>query len=481
MLNLIGIRRVTMKIIIERFGPIKRFEYDLSKDIVITYGANNIGKSYSMQLVYLMLKNILETYESKIYYHAKYNNFTRQSFSDIEKLINEFAASDALEKDLSEFINNQALKILEKDFIYDFSNSCLNTFGNFGEIINNEPLITLILNNNNKLIVNLHNSSIMGYIVYRKVVLKKTKSDFHKAKTVEGKYTIYYYNDSSTPYNLIMNEIGTEIISFISKIRAELGSLYFLPASRSGIYNGMNSLGSFIAELSRNKAMLTRKIEFQGVSEPISDYYLMVTNIRLRESEILAPVYKGIEEKILGGLISYKPNRNALTYRPNNVDYDFEMTGVSSMVSEISSIVALLKYIIFSEPSIRRARNVVNKAVVFIEEPEAHLHPENQCKLVEMLAELYKYGIKLIMSSHSNYIFNKLNNLVLSKKISQEKYSPIVLINTPEGSVSHYSHIDELGADDENFVDISQKLFEEREEIIKNINFGESEKDSNID
>ncbi|NJL60251.1 MAG: ATP-binding protein [Desulfobacteraceae bacterium] len=36
----------------------KDFEIDLSKDFSIIYGKNNIGKSYAVSVVYLILKKI---------------------------------------------------------------------------------------------------------------------------------------------------------------------------------------------------------------------------------------------------------------------------------------------------------------------------------------------------------------------------------------------------------------------------------------
>ena len=48
-----------MIIKISDFGPIKEFEFNLNKDLTVTYGSNNIGKSYAMQIVYLLLKNLL--------------------------------------------------------------------------------------------------------------------------------------------------------------------------------------------------------------------------------------------------------------------------------------------------------------------------------------------------------------------------------------------------------------------------------------
>ena len=80
---------------------------------------------------------------------------------------------------------------------------------------------------------------------------------------------------------------------------------------------------------------------------------------------------------------------------------------------------------------------------------------------------------KLIMSSHSNYVFNKLNNLILGGVLDYNVYQPIVLVDSENGSTSKILPMDELGADDENFIDVSEKLYEEREEIIQRLNMEE--------
>ena len=48
-----------MRIKIKNWGPVREFEYDLSKSVIVTYGDNNIGKSYAMQVVYLLLKHLV--------------------------------------------------------------------------------------------------------------------------------------------------------------------------------------------------------------------------------------------------------------------------------------------------------------------------------------------------------------------------------------------------------------------------------------
>ena len=108
------------------------------------------------------------------------------------------------------------------------------------------------------------------------------------------------------------------------------------------------------------------------------------------------------------------------------------------------------------------------KPIVFVEEPEAHLHPKNQIKLISLFSNLHNYGIKLVVSSHSNYIFNKLNNLLLEKAINPSIYSPILLQSKENGSVSSFMMIDELGVDDTNFLDVTAQLYDEREALIEN-------------
>mgnify|MGYP006980062269 CR=1 FL=1 len=70
-------------------------------------------------------------------------------------------------------------------------------------------------------------------------------------------------------------------------------------------------------------------------------------------------------------------------------------------------------------------------------------------------------------------MFNKINNLILSGELDYHTYDPIILEETLEGSISKHIAVDELGAEDENFVDVSEALYNEREEIIEKLNMGD--------
>ena len=146
------------------------------------------------------------------------------------------------------------------------------------------------------------------------------------------------------------------------------------------------------------------------------------------------------------------------------MEHSFEMNDVSSMVSEISPIVAYLKYIVRTGNKSKLTTNA--STIIFIEEPEAHLHPINQIKLMKSFTKLVKSNIKLVIASHSNYIFNELNNRVLAGELNQNMYSPILMKLENEKSNTYYMDMDEFGVNDNNFADASELLCEERENLI---------------
>ena len=47
-----------MKARIINWGPIADCEFDLDKDLLVIYGENSVGKSYAMQVLYIVLKQI---------------------------------------------------------------------------------------------------------------------------------------------------------------------------------------------------------------------------------------------------------------------------------------------------------------------------------------------------------------------------------------------------------------------------------------
>ena len=60
------------------------------------------------------------------------------------------------------------------------------------------------------------------------------------------------------------------------------------------------------------------------------------------------------------------------------------------------------------------------KSVIIIDEPEMNAHPEAQLKLIELLAILANSGVKVIITTHSPYIVDHLNNLMTAARLPEE-------------------------------------------------------------
>ena len=54
-----------------------------------------------------------------------------------------------------------------------------------------------------------------------------------------------------------------------------------------------------------------------------------------------------------------------------------------------------------------------------MEEPEAHLDAENQRALASVIAMLVNAGVKLLITTHSDFFVNQLNNLLLLSQLSK--------------------------------------------------------------
>ena len=81
----------------------------------------------------------------------------------------------------------------------------------------------------------------------------------------------------------------------------------------------------------------------------------------------------------------------------------------SSMVSEIAPIVLYLRQVVEAGD------------VLIIEEPESHLHPAMQVELVRQLATVVKSGVRIILTTHSEWVLEALANLVHLSDVEDAK------------------------------------------------------------
>jgi ABC-type multidrug transport system ATPase subunit len=142
------------------------------------------------------------------------------------------------------------------------------------------------------------------------------------------------------------------------------------------------------------------------------DYALPVkTNVEFtRELETIAKRKSFIAENhsevldkftdIIGG--EYAVTRNdELFYVPKGKRIKLSMDESSSAVRSLLDIGFYIRHM--ATPG----------DLLMVDEPELNLHPENQCRVARLFARLVNLGIKVFITTHSDYIIKELNTLIM--------------------------------------------------------------------
>ena len=81
------------------------------------------------------------------------------------------------------------------------------------------------------------------------------------------------------------------------------------------------------------------------------------------------------------------------------------------MVSELAPLVLYARYLL------------EHNDLVIIEEPEAHLHPAMQAEVTRALARSVRRGLRVVITTHSEWVLEVLGNLVQLSALPQEDRS----------------------------------------------------------
>ncbi len=154
--------------------------------------------------------------------------------------------------------------------------------------------------------------------------------------------------------------------------------------------------------------------------------------------------FKKSTQKIVNGNIS-KGTQGFSFESDNGKTYD--IVNASSGIKSIG----LLQYLVTNKA-------LKKGSVLFWEEPEVHLHPEWQKKMIELFIELMNSGIKIVFSTHSPYMCEYLNALAKNKELSDR--ISFNLLQESKGIVENT-----VLKDSENWDLIQSELLDPLEEI----------------
>lgn len=242
---------------------------------------------------------------------------------------------------------------------------------------------------------------------------------------------------------------------------------FYLPADRSG---ALHAFDVIVSALIKNAAITESASPIQvpmlsGVLADFLEHMVAFDRTRLRYSspskgKMRHNYGRKMEAEILGGSVhvdrSGPTGHPRIKYRPKGWKEDLPLIRVSSMVTEIAPVVLYLRHLV-------RPGNVL-----IIEEPESHMHPELQVKFIRQLAGLVSSGIRVVITTHSEWVLEKLANIVHKSELSSSDVGTWLFEpkQHPKGSVIKEIPLDkDSGLFPSGFDDVAIKLHNEWAEL----------------
>ena len=397
------------KIEIQDFGPICEGVIEI-KPLTIFIGPNNSGKSYGAMLIHSLYKSFYRLASPYIY-----------TFLGQEKRVKEIRVDgsfeheeDIFEKVKEEISHNREEyertieELMTEEIKNEIEYSYLSTVNNIARI--GKKSFRIRMNNNSyRFVIENSNNN-----------LKKIECppiDYHSldvgriSRGISGVVSESQHTVSSLVYTFpnILMALFEEISQEFCKMS------HYLPAARSGI---LQMYRPFMGEVMRDIPRIRLgRVEVPRLSGVLSDF--MATLLEIQDSHENSLSREGsfyelageLEKEIMRGHITIK-KREKYTYPEIGYEYldsFIPLHMASSTISELAPLVLYLKYVV--KPG----------DTLIIEEPEAHLHPLNQNILAKYLVKLIRMKVHLILTTHSEFLLEKLGNFIMLSSIEKEK------------------------------------------------------------
>lgn len=204
---------------------------------------------------------------------------------------------------------------------------------------------------------------------------------------------------------LLWNIIFMALASIKTALFGSTGNTsYYLPAGRTGLMHAHPAVGSALFDRAADFPP-TEVPELPMMSGLLSDFMRnLIPNNRLGSSDDkIIQIAKEIEDTVLAGQVTRQgspSNYPNFEYKIKQPEISMPIRNASSMVSELAPLVLLL-----------RERVRVGDTLI-IEEPESHLHPEAQAAIAVVLGHLVKAGVRVLVTTHSDWLLEQFANLV---------------------------------------------------------------------
>ena len=380
-----------MKIMVENLGVLRQAEFSLG-DLTIICGKNNTGKTYATYALYGFLEGWRNTHSDETI------RITNRRIGD---LLNRGVARI----DLLEYVRNTD-KIID-ELCESYTEFLPRIFATSKE--------------------RLQNSRFRIYLDEDRISESAKSLSFEREYRAQKRrvVSISKKKESMTlEASLLMDKSDTEIPEslvrrLISEAINEILFARFLPdtfissAERTGAAIFRKELNfarnRLLKEMSRSDDnMDPLEILFKSYQDyalPVEKNVEFTRQIEdhVKHTSFLAEEHPAVLERfaeIIGG--AYKVNRDrGLYFAPRGARVKLNMGESASGVRSMLDIGFYLHHV------------AKRGDILMVDEPELNLHPENQRRMARLFACLTNLGIKVFITTHSDYIIKELNTLIM--------------------------------------------------------------------
>ena len=239
---------------------------------------------------------------------------------------------------------------------------------------------------------------------------------------------------------------------------------FYLPASRTGIMQAHNVVVSASVELAAT-AGIRPPAHTPMLSGVLADFLKQLIAIYGSQSRRRSRNDFGasIEKAILHGAVevdrTLPTGSPRFMYRPVGWGgkRQLPLMNASSMVSELAPVVLYLRHLVGPDN------------VLIVEEPESHLHPAMQVEFTRQLAALVRGGIRVIVTTHSEWLLEALANIVRRSELPDDGAPALrpdevgawLFKDQRNGSVVSEIGLDDSGVYPSGFDDVAAALHNE--------------------
>ncbi|MYF20329.1 MAG: AAA family ATPase [Synechococcus sp. SB0677_bin_5] len=189
-------------------------------------------------------------------------------------------------------------------------------------------------------------------------------------------------------------------------------TILYLPASRGGIMQSYQLIMSALVSRSTRPGLRFPEA-IPTLSGGVADFiqHLILYREHARDLNKISELATALEDETLWGRISTIRSTPSsypeFVYCPQGTKQNIRLSRASSMVSELTPVVLLMR------------GHLKPGDTFIIEEPEAHLHPAAQTQMAKTLAALVRAGVRVLVTTHSDWLLQEMANLVREGELRQ--------------------------------------------------------------